>query len=338
MLKALTFLHDLEEQKHPDLTSAPMEVVPSSWKRLVAPKDQPVDRRYYTLCVLERLHEALRRHDVFVEESTRWGDPRAKLLSGEHWERVRPTICQSLGRKVEPKMEFDEAYRTTAARFPQPGVRLEKVKNKAGQELDSLVLTGLDKVEEQESLRLLRHRVARRQPLVDLPELLLEIQARTGFASEFSHISEGRSRLDDLPTTICAVLLAEACNVGLTPMIRKGIPALERDRLLYVQQNYIRPDTISRANARLVDHQATIPLAQAWGGGEVASADGLRFVVPLRTLNAGPNPKYFGTGRGIYVTWNWGLWYHWNIKRTWRGHADIHRSRIHRVVPLSRAC
>lgn len=306
VIRALTFLRDLEGQKHPDLIDAPMEVVPASWKRLVAPRDQPVDRRYYTLCVLERLHEALRRHDVFVEESTRWGDPRAKLLSGEHWERVRPTICQSLGRKAEPKMEFDElarrldeAYRTTAARFPQPGVRLEKVKNKAGQELDSLVLTGLDKVEEPESLRLLRHRVARRQPLVDLPELLLEIQARTGFASEFSHISEGRSRLDDLPTTICAVLLAEACNVGLTPMVRKGIPALERDRLHIEQQNYIRPDTLSRANARLVDYQATIPLAQAWGGGEVASADGLRFVVPLRTLNAGPNPKYFGTGRGI---------------------------------------
>jgi hypothetical protein len=28
-----------------------MEVVPTSWKRHVAPKDQPVDRRYYTLCV-----------------------------------------------------------------------------------------------------------------------------------------------------------------------------------------------------------------------------------------------------------------------------------------------
>jgi hypothetical protein len=173
-----------------------MEVVPTSWKRHVAPKDQPVDRRYYTLCVLANLHEALRRHDVFVEESTHWGDPRAKLLTGEHWERVRPTICQSLGRKAEPKMEFDElarrldeAYRSTAARFPQPGVRIEKVKNKAGQELDALVLTGLDKVEEPESLRLLRHRVARRQPLVDLPELLLEIQARTGFASEFSHRS-----------------------------------------------------------------------------------------------------------------------------------------------------
>jgi TnpA family transposase len=40
-------------------------------------------------------------------------------------------------------------------------------------------------------------------------------------------------------------------------------------------------------------------LAQVWGGGEVASADGLRFVVPVRTVNAGPNSKYFGAGRGI---------------------------------------
>jgi hypothetical protein len=31
-------------------------------------------------------------------------------------------------------------------------VRIEKVKNKAGQEVDTLVLTGLDKVEEPESL------------------------------------------------------------------------------------------------------------------------------------------------------------------------------------------
>jgi TnpA family transposase len=42
-----------------------------------------------------------------------------------------------------------------------------------------------------------------------------------------------------------------------------------------------------------------MPLAQLWGGGEVASADGLRFTVPVRTLNATPNSKYFGVGRGI---------------------------------------
>ena len=40
-------------------------------------------------------------------------------------------------------------------------------------------------------------------------------------------------------------------------------------------------------------------MAQEWGGGEVASADGLRFVVPIRTLNAGPNRKYYGAHRGV---------------------------------------
>jgi len=44
-----------------------------------------------------------------------------------------------------------------------------------------------------------------------------------------------------------------------------------------------------------------VPIAQAWGGGLLASVDGLRFVVPVRTLNAGPSPKYFGYKRGL--TW-----------------------------------
>nr|WP_256516966.1 Tn3 family transposase [Yersinia pestis] len=42
-------------------------------------------------------------------------------------------------------------------------------------------------------------------------------------------------------------------------------------------------------------------LARRWGGGEVASVDGMRFVTPVKTVNSGPNRKYFGSGRGI--TW-----------------------------------
>lgn len=51
----------------------------------------------------------------------------------------------------------------------------------------------------------------------------------------------------------------------------------------------------------MVSAQNQIPLAKKWGGGDVASADGTRFVVPVRTVHAAPNPKYFKGGRG--VTW-----------------------------------
>src|SRR5271166_5098736 len=114
-----------------------------------------------------------------------------------------------------------------------------------------------------------------------------------------THINQSNARVDNLALSICAVLAAEACNIGIEPLVDPEDPALTYARLAWVQQNYIRAETLSRANACLVDAQSRIPLAQAFGGGEVASADGLRFVVPVRTLNAGPNSRYFHDERGV---------------------------------------
>ncbi|MEU6721548.1 Tn3 family transposase [Nonomuraea sp. NPDC046802] len=75
-------------------------------------------------------------------------------------------------------------------------------------------------------------------------------------------------------------------------------PALALDRLFWAEQNYIRAATLTAANATLVDYHASQEIVQTWGGGELASADGLRFVVPVKTINAGPNTKYFGKGKG----------------------------------------
>lgn len=57
-------------------------------------------------------------------------------------------------------------------------------------------------------------------PRVDLPEILLEAA--------------------DLTTSLCAVLMAEACNTGPEPLVRQDTPALKRDRLMWVDQNYGR--------------------------------------------------------------------------------------------------
>ena len=147
----------------------------------------------------------------------------------------------------------------------------------------------------------LRALVARMLPRVDLPELLLEVHSWTGFLGEFTHLSEPGAHVADLTLSVAAVLVAEACNLGLPPVVQAEAPALTRDRLSHVDQNYVRAETIRAANARLIAAQADIALARAWGGGLVASADGLRFVVPVATVHAGPNPRYFGLRRG--VTW-----------------------------------
>ena len=303
-LEAFHYLAAFGVTRQQLLENPPLDIITPPWKRLVFDKEARVTKRGYTLCFLDKLQDALRRRDVYVENSDRWGDPRMKLLQGAEWQANRVQVCRALGHPINPQeaitdlvSQLDITYKRVAANFNDN----ETVNLDLSGKHPSLTITNLDKLEEPPSLTQLSGQVNELVPTVDLTELLLEIHAHTGFADEFTHVSESNARADDLNVSVCAVLLAEACNIGLEPLIKYHIPALTRHRLSWVKQNYLRAETLVRANARLVDHQATLSLAKKWGGGEVASADGLRFVAPLRTINAGPNRKYFGSSRGI--TW-----------------------------------
>lgn len=282
----------------------PLVIVDKPWQRHVLREDGRGDERAFTFCALDKLRVAIRRRDVFVSPSWRYADPQVGLLTGAEWEAARPMICRSLGLSAQPEptlamlaQELDATYRAIAVRFPaNQAVRFEMVAGKP-----ELILSPLDKLDEPPTLIALRKEVTSRMPRVDLPEILIEIAARTGCMDAFTHLTERAARAADLTTSLCAVLLAEACNTDPEPFVRLDRPALRRDRLLWVDQNYVRDETLTAANTMLVAAQSRIPLARIWGGGDVASADGMRFVVPVRTIHAGPNPKYFNRGRG--VTW-----------------------------------
>lgn len=283
---------------------APAAFAPKEWIGQLKGADGKIDLFGYRLCVLDQLRRTIRRRDVFASRSLRYADPRKGLLSGAAWEAARPAVCRTVGVSASADEELtrlstrlDLAYRETADRAPaNPALSIETTAGGV-----DLSVAQLDKIEEPPSLVALRTAVETRLPHVDLPELILEIQARTGFAEHFTHASEGGSRADDIATSVSAVLLAEACNTGFEPLVRRDSPALRRSRLSWVKQNFLRAETLTAANAALVAAQNAVPLARSWGGGEVASADGLRFVVPVRTIHSGPNPHYFGHERG--VTW-----------------------------------
>lgn len=304
IVAAYQFLQQIDGQKRPSMNTAPQAIITRRWRPYVRTTTGDIDRLAYTYCVLDQLTDALRRREVFVTPSIRYADPRLGMLEGKAWEMARPQVCRTFSRSADGRADLeqltthlDATYRTVAAALPtNTAVSLET----AADGTVDLSVSPLDRLDEPASLTKLRGTVDAMMPQGDLPDVLLEMQQRTGFLDEFTHISEANSRARDLHVSLCAVLVAEACNIGLAPVINPAVPALTRDRLTWVQQNYLRPDTLSRANARLVDAQSQIWLAQQWGGGEVASADGLRFVVPVRTVYAGPNAEYFPKNkRGI---------------------------------------
>ena len=116
-----------------------------------------------------------------------------------------PAVCRTLGVSSNATDEIDrlskhldEAFHHTAAGLPQnTSLRIEEVGGNP-----DLVLSPLDKLEEPASLTALRMAIDASLPRVDLPELVLEIHARTGFADAFRHASErGRGRRISQPAS-----------------------------------------------------------------------------------------------------------------------------------------
>ncbi|UKY47592.1 Tn3 family transposase [Streptomyces inhibens] len=304
VLKALKTLPDLMGRKKVGPAEIDTGLLAGSWRRLVlsAPHLEPgtVDWKAYAFCVLEQLHRMLRRRELFAKNSSKWGDPRAKLLAGEAWEQTKPTVLASLNLPAEAGEHLsaraallDGTYREVAGRVP---ANSQIVFDDDGR----LHFAALEPEPEPASLRALREAVEAMLPRVDLPEVLLEEFSWTGADQAFTSVTGGEARLKDLNVTIAALLVAHACNVGYTPVFGSA-DALKYGRLSHVDQTCLRLATYRAANAALIDYQTSIPLAQAWGGGLVASVDGMRFVVPVPSVYARPNPKYFGRRRG--ATW-----------------------------------
>lgn len=244
---------------------------------------------------------------MFASPSHRWSDPRARLLDGEEWDAVREDVLAglSLDMPVEEHLAalvtaLDAAWRQMADRLETAGQDTKVTIELPPGGRAKLNVSKLGALGEPKSLTWLRGQVEKMLPKIDLPELLFEVHGWTGFLDAFVHLGDGTTRMKDLTTSLVA-LLVSACNIGMTPVINPAHEALTRARLVHVDQFYLRADTIAAANAALITAQGQVPIVRYWGDGLLASVDGLRFVVPVRTINAAPSPKYFGFKRGI--TW-----------------------------------
>lgn len=304
--EAVEYLKGVPNWAHAPMRDAPTTAIPNAWRPYVLDENERVvDPKAYVFSIIDAWRTAIKRRDVFTEPGARYGDPRRGLLEGTAWSSSQPLICRALNRSLDADLEIegltrllDTAYREVNSRIDtNPDLRIEKVDGKA-----QIIVTPLDKLEEPDSLKALRAEIARRMPRVDLPDVVLEIMGRTGFANAFTHLSERQARVEDFATSLGAALVATGCNIGFAPMIQESIPALRRERLSWVRQNFLRADTLSAGGAILVAAHNALPLVAHWGAGDVASADGMRFIAPASAIHAGPNPKYFGQGRGL--TWN----------------------------------
>lgn len=308
VLDSYRYLRQVEITSDPKRSRLPIDDVPAAvvttaWHPHVFDRsDGTLSRRAYTFYVLEALRGHLRRRDIYLAGSLRWGDPRAELLSGDAWEDVRHSAIEQLGRHTDPHAELavltqalDDAWRRCAANLPaNPHLRIETGPDGR----DRVVPEPLDANTEPPEAKWLEDQIKARMPEVELPELILDVVAMTGCDEALTHVADPEASLPGLRTSICAGLVMEACNLTFRQVCQPDVPALTRARVSHVLANYFRNATLADMNTKIFDFHAALPTTAVWGSGEVASVDGMRLVVPVRTINAGFNKHYFGRERG----------------------------------------
>lgn len=173
------------------MRGAPTAAIPKAWRQHVLDHEGRVrDPKAYVFAIIDAWRLAIKRRDVFATPGIRYGDPRRGMLEGESWHTSRLMVARALGRSLDANSEIDglsrlldEAYRHVVARAgDNPDLRFETVADKTG-----IVVTPLDKLDEPETLRALRAAVQTRMPKAGMPDIFLEVMARTGFAKSFAN-------------------------------------------------------------------------------------------------------------------------------------------------------
>lgn len=241
----------------------------SKWHRHL--RAQPVgDARLWETAVLFHLRDAFRSGDVWLARSRRYGDLKQVLVPAQ-------AVAESsrLAVPLRPDEWLAERQVHLDIRLRELG-RAARMGTIPGGSLENGILH-IEKLEAvapagAEDLTLDLYKQIQPTRITDL---LLDVDAATGFCEAFTHLRTGAPCADRIG--LMNVILAEGINLGL----RKMADATNTHtfwELIRIARWHVEGDAYDRALAMVVEAQARLPMAQFWGMGTSASSDGQFFV------------------------------------------------------------
>jgi len=301
LLEAVHILRDINQIRTNSpqyLKDVPTDFVPADWRTRVINRDGTINRRWYDLCVMWELRNALRSGRIWVEHSRRYTNLDTYLMPKETWKEQRKVFfelvpieqacddrLQNLQAQLETEfMELDQQWLNDAT------LRIEN---------NRIILTPHKGNDEYTPLS---EQIQQLMPHLQLPELLYEVDTWLNFSQHLQHAANSVPRIDKLDHHLYAVMLAQARNIDFKQMV--DVVDLSYRQMIWCNNWYVREETLQQATNELVNYQYRQSLSHYWGDGRFSSSDGQRFAVAVRTQNATPLPRYFGYGRGLtFLTW-----------------------------------
>ncbi|MFC1833871.1 Tn3 family transposase [Thermodesulfobacteriota bacterium] len=286
LLQAIDIMRELNRDKKRKIPpEAPVDFIPRRLRPFVNNNGQ-TDRRAYECAMFTSLRDEIRRGNIWVRDSRRYGRLNDFFIPDEEWEMLRedffrkagmPTVPADVGPWLTERLSrsFDQFLET----LPDNAyVKIEKDGWRFGtdsaEQLDS---------ESEKRLADLEAWLGEKLRSTRLPDLLIEVDNEIHYTRHFlpTPSRDGR-RARDVCNTI-ATIMAHGCNIGPKTMARlaKGV---SYDEISRITDWHLYDETLRRALVDVVNAITSLETTNVWGSGKTSSSDGQRFQLPKKVL------------------------------------------------------
>ena len=298
LLKGL-YEHDVKEL--PVFTSIEFGKV---WKTLLSGQDRERACRAFEVATLLSLRRALRNGTVWIDHSLAFRSRERLFIPAAIWQRERGsyyrrlTLPKQAQAFLEPLIERARAAVAAVAKAAEAGeLRID----------DELHLTPLAAAEEEPELVKLRAALDHWIGEAQLPELLLEVDAKV----RFSWIMLGREpRSEKELLIVYAGILAHGTSMSAAETARM-MPQLSATSVRQAMRWAGDERRLTEACTAVLSYMHRHPIAATWGRSDLASSDMMSLETRQRVWQARLDPRRQTPSVGIYshVRDRWGIFY-----------------------------
>jgi TnpA family transposase len=280
--------------------TAPTDFVPKELRRALKKQDGTFNRNAWEMGLALAIKDALRSGDLYLPQSKQHVSFWDLMLSETRWQQMRISSFEELQQpqKHEVKAAISKQFHDA---IPQAKEKFA-CDDFAQIEDGKLKLKRYDKVAIPPAVSTLQRVIDARLPSIRIEQLLMEVDQLTHFSRHFTPI-QGRSKPENFYRTLMATLISQATNLGVVSM-SASVKGTTIDMLRSVLHYFIREETVTAANAEIVNRHHELPLSAVYGAGTLSSSDAQRFGIRASSLLASYYPRYYGyyeKAIGIYT-------------------------------------
>lgn len=260
---------------------APTSFLSTAQKRLVVRGDE-IDRAAYEAAVLTALRNEVRRGNVAVGGSKRFGRLSDLFMPEDAWNAERAEFFERAALPTDGEAAVRLLEERLGAAYSQfgdalPGNAHVTVGDDGAWRFGTDPAAGTS---DDDGLAALHAWLDQRMRRVRLPDLLIEADNALCFTR---HLMRPGERSGESVCEAVAAVIAYGCNLGPQTMaqITDGV---SYDQIKRVADWHLHGDALRQALADVVGGISGLDTARVWGEGRTSSSDGQRFLFPRRTL------------------------------------------------------